>query len=185
MVVLIMMAKRYQLKMKYTLNCGHKVIMTQWNFVNVFLKFDGINWFYCCPICQQRFIYNTSLSYILYNKKEKEQNMSIKELEGKGTTFESGDRIDIRNLPDKVKAKVVDYEFKEDTFKQECLYVEFESDEGKGFTQKYTRTMYGKLAAALKELGKKSISDLNDKFYTFKMTSMGRGFPRYLPIKVD
>lgn len=180
-----MIAKRYQLKMKYTLDCGHKVIMTQWNYVNVFLKFNGVEWFYCCPICKQSFIYNKSLSYILYNKKEKVQNMSIADLEKKSIAFDSGDRIDIRNLPEKVKAKVLDFEFKEDNYGEECLYVEFQNDEGKNFTQKYTKTMFSKLAAALKEFDKSSVEDLKDKLYDFRMTAMGRGFPRYLPVKVE
>lgn len=90
------------------------------------------------------------------------------------------ERIDLKDLPDEIKAKVTKYEFKEDATKRECLYLTFITQDKRTFTQKYTMTSWEELNKKIKEAG--GMETLTNNYITWKKETIGRMTkPRMFP----
>ena len=89
--------------------------------------------------------------------------------------------IPLNEVPSKIKAKIVDYKFKEDSRGNECFYMYLKTPEGNIVVQKYTPTGFKELRVALEKVG--SAKTLQSKFVTWEQKMLGRNkFPRLVPV---
>ena len=103
--------------------------------------------------------------------------MSLKEIqENKGA-----DRLDLDELPKKLHATVLTAVWNKDSKDKQCLYVEYQTDGGKVFTQKYSEMHLSKLGERMQKLG---IDDLNKHVGPIELekVTFHIGFPRMLPV---
>lgn len=88
----------------------------------------------------------------------------------------------LEEIPQEIKLKWLKHEMKTDKDKNICLYVTFETEDGKMLMQKYPRSMMGLLADAIS----KRENELKESFFLYEkkdtVTFKGRtGFPRLYP----
>lgn len=100
--------------------------------------------------------------------------MSLKNIRQK-----KSDRLDLDDLPERLKAQCIEADWKEDQNKRECLYVTWQTKDDKTFMQKYT-PMHLNLLEEL--MTKAKIVDLTKAgFIALKRTDFRIGFPRMMP----
>lgn len=109
--------------------------------------------------------------------------MSIEELLAQKEQ-ESGKYLALDKVPNRVKVKVVDAKFKNDSGGNECLFLYLENEEAQIIVQKYTVTGFKELRTALEANG--GLEKLKTKMHTWEKKMLGRSkYPRLLPIVKD
>lgn len=93
------------------------------------------------------------------------------------------DRIELKDLPQNVDLKATDERMvKAQTGKTGGLLITFMLRGGLQFPQKYTKVSGSELLKAMKKLKLSDTKQLQDAWYTYKLTVMRIGQPRMIPI---
>lgn len=104
--------------------------------------------------------------------------MSIEKLREMGK-----DRYDLQELPKKLIATIINYEFKEDARGKECLFIHFLSEDDRRLTQKYSSMHLAELVDALEQLKVKDLSGLMRQKLVLEQKKFRIGSPRLFPVK--
>lgn len=94
-------------------------------------------------------------------------------------------RVELNDLPQTVDLKAIEEKTVEaSTGKSGGLIITFELRDGRQFPQKYTKVSGAKLVEAMENLKLTDTTDLQDAWFTYKMTIMRIGLPRMIPVKL-
>lgn len=94
-----------------------------------------------------------------------------------------GERYELKDLPSELNLIATEEKIVEGAEgKAGGLQIEFEDPQGKRLTQKYTMVSGAVLTKALKELKVEDTIDLQEVFYTYRLTMMRIGKPRMIPV---
>lgn len=105
--------------------------------------------------------------------------MSIEE-ELKQRETEEKKYVPLNEVPQTVKAKIIDFKFKDDARGNNCFYLYLQTPDKNMIVQKYTPTGFKELRTAIDNAG--GSAELKKKFTTWEQKMVGRNkFPRLLP----
>lgn len=92
------------------------------------------------------------------------------------------DRVELKDLPQNVDLKAISERMVEaQTGKAGGLLINFILRDGRQFPQKYTKVSGAELLEAMKKLKLSDTKQLQDAWYTYKLTVMRIGQPRMIP----
>ena len=115
-------------------------------------------------------------------KVREKEKMSLDELEEK-----AAGRVELDDAPKYITPNRIEYEWKEDKDKKECLFVNFfwvEKDIEVSLTQKYTPFHIVRLLDRMKLMKIKNIIDWTEAPWKMESAPFGGvGYPKYLPVQ--
>jgi hypothetical protein len=89
-------------------------------------------------------------------------------------------RIDLKDLPEQIEAKLVKYEQNKDQTGKDCVFLTFTTQKGELFTQKYGKSQWEHLEKTFKEAGGSDY--LMSTFVMYEQDTIGRALnPRMFP----
>jgi len=108
--------------------------------------------------------------------------MSLKEIQERA----SGNRIDLQELPEEIRLRIKEYEWKKDKNNRDVLQIDFETEEEipRLVTQKYSANFLSALAAQMEQLQVANIKTYMSKFTLWKLQdkrNVKMGYPRLMP----
>jgi len=92
-------------------------------------------------------------------------------------------RLDLAELPQEVTLMAISEKMQEEqSGKTGGLVITYALQDGREFTQKYSKVSGAELIAAMKKLHLKDTTELQGTYYHYKLTPMRIGFPRMIPV---